>query len=159
MHKVGFMLVAVLAFAQLGSGQEPREEFQREVDADIDAVWRLFTTTEGHRAWMDDPTAIVDFKIGGTWNRGAVEHTILCFDPKRMISVRVSKLPEQFRFAKAAKDTWTIYYFTPTSKNTTVIKAVGLGYNDTEGSKVMRSTFQGTQADALDRLEKATAAR
>ena len=151
-------LVTFMAFAQQCPGQEPREEYQREVDADIDAVWRSFTTTEGFRTWMDDPDAIVDFRVGGKWDRGTIEHTILCFDPKRMISVRITELPERLRFAKAAKDIWTVYYFTPTTRNTTLIRVVGLGYVDTESSNVIRSTFKATQADAIDRLVKATAA-
>jgi hypothetical protein len=32
---------------------------------------------------------------------------------------------------------------------------VGLGYDETEGAKIMRSYFQGTQADTVKRIAKA----
>ena len=40
-----------------------------------------------------------------------IENVILSFEPRRMLSVRVAKAPENFPFPNAIRHTWTVVYF------------------------------------------------
>lgn len=154
--------VAVLAFTSVAMAEEAREVFEAEIDAGVDDVWAAFTTTEGMKSWVA-PLADIDFKVGGKWranynkegklgDASTIENTILCYDPKRMISLKATGFPESFPFKEAAKETWSVFYFEPVSDTKTKITIVGLGYNDTEQSKKMRSYFKTANKYSLDQL-------
>ena len=159
------VFVATLALANIASAQEKREVFEAEVDASVDDVWIAFTTTEGLKSWVA-PLADIDLKVGGKWranynaegklgDSSTIENTILCYDPKRMISLKATGFPEGFKFKDAAKETWSIFYFTAVSDSKTKITVVGLGYNDTEQSKKMRSFFETANKYSMDQLSAA----
>ncbi len=144
---------------------EPREVFEVEIDTSIDDVWAAFTTTAGLKSWIA-PLADIDFRVGGKWRANynkdgrlgdatTIENTILCYDPKRMISLKATGFPDGFPFKEAAKDTWSIFYFTPVTETRTKITVVGLGYNDTEQSKKMRSFFETANKYSIDQLSAA----
>ena len=112
------------------------------------------------------PLADIDFKVGGKWRANynkdgklgdatTIENTILSFDPKRMLSLKATGFPDGFLFKDAAKETWTIFYFTPVSEMKTKITVVGPGYNDTEQSKKMRSFFETANKYSMDQLRAA----
>lgn len=164
-HHIKFVLIASLAFSAISVAEEPREVFEVEIDASIDDVWTAFTTTEGLQSWVA-PLADIDFRVGGKWranykkdgklgDANTIENTILCYDPKRMISLKATGFPKDFPFKDAAKDAWSIFYFTPLSETRTRIKVVGLGYNDTEQSKKMRSFFETANKYSIDQLSAA----
>jgi len=50
-----------------------------------------------------------------------IENTILCYDPKRMLSIKATAFPEGFEFVDAAKETWSIFYFAKVSDSKTKI--------------------------------------
>jgi len=158
-------IIATLAFSSFSVAQEPREVFEVEIDAGIDDIWHAFTTTEGLKSWVA-PLADVDLKVGGKWranykkngklgDASTIENTILCYDPKRMISLKATGFPAGFKFKDAAKDTWSIFYFTPVSESKTKITVVGLGYTDTDQSKKMRSFFETANKYSMDQLKAA----
>lgn len=165
------VLMALLIPAALLSGKETgpaaaedREVVEAEIDASIDDVWHAFTTSDGLRTWVA-PLVEIDFKIGGTLRanynaQGAlgdastIENTILSFDPKRMLSMRVTKAPEGFPFANAIKDLWTVIYFEEISPDRTKLTQVGLGYTDTEESQQMRAFFVAANAYQLNVLKE-----
>ena len=60
--------------------------------------------------------------------------------------------PEGFPFKEAAKETWSIFYFTPVSEMKTKITVVGLGYNDTEQSQKMRAFFGTANKYSMEQL-------
>jgi len=164
-HYFTFAFMAILAFSSIAVAQERREVFEVEIDASIDDIWDAFTTTEGIKSWVA-PLAEVDFKVGGKWranynkdgklgDASTIENTILCYDPKRMISLKATGFPENFPFKEAAKDTWSIFYFEPVSKTRTKITVVGLGYNDTPQSKKMRAFFETANKYSIDKLSAA----
>jgi len=157
-------LATIFAISPVGA-HDAREVFEYEVDASVDDVWRAFTTTEGLQSWVA-PLAEIDFKVGGLWRANynaegvlgdptTIENTILSFDPKRMISLRATTFPEGFPFEEAARDAWSIFYFSPISPGKTRITVVGLGYTDSEQSQKMRSFFAEANAYSLDQLNKA----
>lgn len=156
---------ATFAMCEISVAQEPREVFEVEINASVDDIWDAFITTDGLRSWVA-PLADIDLKVGGKWRANynkngklgdakTIENTILCYDPKRMISLKATGFPEGFEFEAAAKETWSVFYFTPVSKAKTKITVVGLGYNDTEKSKKMRSFFETANKYSMDQLSAA----
>ena len=154
--------IATLVFCSVSVAQEPREVFEVEINAGVDDIWNAFTTAEGLKSWVA-PLADIDFKVGGKWRANynkdgklgdatTIENTILCYDPKRMLSLKATGFPEGFEFEDAAKETWSIFYFIPVSETKTKITIVGLGYNDTEQSKKMRSFFKTANKYSMDQL-------
>ena len=141
-----------------------RELIETEVEASIDEVWNAFTTTSGLQTWCA-PLVEIDLKVGGKMkanydlkgeigDANTIENTILCFDPKRMLSLKATKAPEGFPFPNAIKEVWTVMYFEKVSPNKTKITLVGLGYTDTEESKKMRGFFAAANNYELDKLKE-----
>ncbi len=160
-------LFAIGAKASENSADSMKAIYITQVDAPISKVWQAFSTKQGLESWMA-PVADVDMKVGGLMlsnydangsleDESAIANSILSFEPERMLSLKASKFPKDFPFVKAAKKTWSIFYFTPISVNTTEIKVVGLGYTDSEESKKMRSFFEGANSYSLNQLKKALA--
>ena len=158
-------LAVSLAFCSPSIAEENREVFEVEIDANVDDIWDAFTTTDGLKLWVA-PLADIDLRVGGKWRANynkdgklgdptTIENTILCYDPKRMLSMKATGFPEGFEFEAAAKETWSIFYFTPLSESKTKITVVGLGYNDTEQSKKMRSFFATANQYSMNQLRDA----
>lgn len=146
-------------------GQDNRIVDEFEIEASVDDVWNAFTTTDGLKSWVA-PLVDIDFRVGGKWRANynkdgqlgdetTIENTILCYDPKRMLSIKATGFPEGFEFVDAAKETWSIFYFQRVSETTTRITIVGLGYNDTEQSKRMRAFFKPANKYSMDQLKAA----
>lgn len=161
------LLTLAAWFALSGTlvAQEGREVFDVEIDASIDEIWEAFTTTEGLKSWVA-PLADIDFRVGGKWranynkdgalgDASTIENTILCYDPKRMIALKATGFPEDFQFKEAAKDMWSVFYFTPLSEARTKITIVGLGYNESEESQKMLAFFKPANKFTMDQLSAA----
>lgn len=82
-----------------------------------------------------------------------IENTIICYDPKRMLSIKVSKVPQGFPFPQAVKSMWTVIYFEAESTTKTRVKIVGLGFGDDDESKQMRAFFDRGNAQTLRQLQ------
>ncbi|MFK7766747.1 MAG: SRPBCC domain-containing protein [Mariniblastus sp.] len=156
---------SLLALSAAVVAQETRQVFEVEIDASVDDIWNAFTTTEALQSWVA-PLADIDFRVGGRCRANydsegklgdakTIENTILCYDPKRMISLKATGFPEGFEFEEAAKDTWSIFYFTPVSDAKTKITIVGLGYNDSEQSQKMLTFFKPANKYSMDQLSAA----
>lgn len=166
MLRILLVSIAVLAFSSAVVAQEDKRvvaEF--EIEASVDDVWNAFTTTDGLKSWVA-PLADIDFRVGGKWranynadgklgDTSTIENTILCYDPKRMISLKATGFPEGFEFVDVAKDTWSVFYFKSVAETKTKITIVGLGYNDTEQSKKMRSFFKPANEYSMKQLAAA----
>jgi uncharacterized protein YndB with AHSA1/START domain len=134
------------------------------VAAPLDDVWTAFTTKKGQESWMVAHSEI-DLKIGGKMRthydpKGSIgdaktiENTIICYDPKHMLSLRVSKPPDGFPFPNAVKNMWTVIYFEASGPMTTRVRSVGLGIGDDEESKKMRAFFDRGNAFTLKKLQE-----
>jgi uncharacterized protein YndB with AHSA1/START domain len=159
------MILAVTALLAVSTAlvtQETREVLEVEIDASVDDIWNAFTTTEGLQSWVA-PLADIDFRVGGKWranykedgelgDANTIENTILCYDPKRMISLKATGFPEGFEFEEAARETWSIFYFQPVSDTKTRITIVGLGYNESEQSQKMLAFFRPANKYSMDKL-------
>jgi hypothetical protein len=107
----------------------------------------------------------IELKIGGRMrthydpkgvigDAKTIENTIICYDPKRMLSVKVSKPPQGFPFPAAVKNMWTVIYFEADSPKTTRVRVVGLGFGNDEESKSMRAFFDRGNAYTLKKLQE-----
>lgn len=107
------------------------------VAAPVDTVWAAWTTDEGLRSWLA-PHTDIDLRIGGVLranydSRGVlgdsqtVEREILSFEPNKMLSVRVVKLPDGFPFVSTIRSMWTVVYFEPLGRERTQVRVVSLG--------------------------------
>ncbi len=108
--------------------------------------------------------AEVDLRIGGLMrshydpkgaigDSGTIENTILCLDPKHMLSFRVSKPPEGFPFPNEVRAMWTVIYLFAERPNLTRIRIVGLGFSEDENSQKMRQFFDRGNAYTLKGLQ------
>ncbi len=158
---------ALLVFVSASThGQDDNrivDEF--EIEANVDDVWNAFTTSSGLKSWVA-PLADIDLRVGGKWRANynkdgklgdatTIENTILCYDPKRMLSLKATGFPEGFEFAEAARETWSIFYFTDISDTRSKITIVGLGYTDSEQSKKMRAFFKPANKFSIEQLKAA----
>ncbi|MEL7500641.1 MAG: SRPBCC domain-containing protein [Planctomycetota bacterium] len=165
MQNVILVFTAALLACTTAIAQEDRVVDEFEIEASVDDVWNAFTTTDGLKSWVA-PLADIDFRVGGKWranynNSGklgdetTIENTILCYDPKRMLSIKATGFPKGFEFVEAAKETWSIFYFTKISDTKTKITIVGLGYTDSEQSKKMRAFFKPANKYSMGQLKAA----
>jgi uncharacterized protein YndB with AHSA1/START domain len=166
MIRILSLACSVAAFsAALAVAEDDRQVLEIEIDASIDQVWDAFTTTAGLKSWAA-PLADVDFKIGGKWRANynaqgklgdatTIENTILSYDPRRMLSIRPTRFPQGFPFVEAARQTWTVFYFSPVTKARTKLRLVGLGYTDDKQSQQLRAFFLQGNKFSLQKLAQA----
>ena len=134
------------------------------IDAPVDAVWNAWASGDGLRSWLA-PHADIDLRVGGRMrtNYGAqgslgdpqtIENTILSLDPKRMLSIQVSRVPDGFPFPNAVKHMWTVMYFEPVGSDRTRLRVVGLGFQPDDESQRMRAFFERGNATTLQQLQR-----
>lgn len=139
------------------------------IEAPVDSVWWAWTTGEGLRAWLA-PHADIDLRIGGTMrtnydpsgglgDAGTIENAILSLEPFRMLSIRVSRAPDGVPFPTAIFRMWTVIYLVPRSENQTMIRVVGLGFEEDEESQRMRKFFEQGNRATLAKLHSYFGAR
>lgn len=113
---------------------------ERVVDAPVEEVWRMFTTSDGARQWMA-PKIDIDFRVGGlirsSYHPESTlddEHTILnrvlTYEPHRMISIRNEQAPAGFANAELFQQTWSVMLFDPVDDGRTRVRLVGLNYGE-----------------------------
>ena len=164
---IAVILVAVFSSSVCPAvlADDSRAVFETEIPASIDDVWTAFTTTKGLKTWMA-PLVEIEFKVGGIMKANynskgkigdatTIENTILSFDPKRMLSLKATKFPKGFPFVTAAKNAWTVFYFSKVSASRTKITVVGLGYTEDAQSLKMRAFFDTANKYSLNKLAEA----
>jgi uncharacterized protein YndB with AHSA1/START domain len=134
------------------------------VNAPVDEVWKALTTKDGIESWMVAKTEF-ELRVGATWKTSyskqstldddtAIQHTILAFDPGRMLSFRTVKYPKGFAFPDAIAKTWTVIYLEPVGERQTRFTGRMLGFADDEESQKMRAFFERGNQQTLDSLIK-----
>jgi hypothetical protein len=84
----------------------------------------------------------------------SVSRACRCYDPERMLSIKVTKFPEGFPFPNAVRGMWPVIYFEAVSPRTTRVRIVGLGFGDDEESRKMRAFFDRGNAFTLKKLPR-----
>jgi len=160
-----FLTAAMALFSPVALGAEDQPlVHEGTVAAPVADVWAAFATKAGQESWMVAHSEI-DLKIGGKMSthydpKGVIgdpktiENTILCYEPERMLSIKVSKPPEGFPFPNAVKNMWTVIYFEADGPTATRVRIVGLGFGDDEESKKMRAFFDLGNAFTLQKLQE-----
>ena len=135
------------------------------INAPVEKVWDAWATSEGLRSWLA-PHAEIDFRIAGLMRANynpdgtlgdgqTIENTILSYDPQKMISIRVSKAPDDFPFPGAIFDMWTIIYFDSDGPERTKVRIVANGFSTGEESQAMRAFFdQGNEITLREMQER-----
>jgi uncharacterized protein YndB with AHSA1/START domain len=157
--------VAVVLCCNGVRAQDPGSvEHEGIVEAPLGDVWAAWTTDEGLRAWLA-PHADIELQVGGQLRANyaaagvlgdaqTIEHTILAFEPQRMLSIRVSAAPHDFPFPNAIADMWTVIYFEPSGPDRTQVRIVSLGFGADEESQAMRAFFEHGNAATLAQLQR-----
>ncbi len=83
-----------------------------------------------------------------------IENTILSFDPERMLSIQVSRVPDRFPFPSAIQHMWTVVYLEPVGADRTRVRVVGLGFRPDAESQRMRAFFERGNAMTLQQLQR-----
>jgi uncharacterized protein YndB with AHSA1/START domain len=156
---------AILAFVAAGraASVEP-VVIEGIVNAPIEQVWKAFTTKEGIESWMVTKTEF-QLRVGATWRTSyskdsnlnddaSIHHTILAYDPGRMLAFRTIKTPRNFPFPNAISKTWNVVYFEPAGIGRTKVTTHMLGYEDNEESQKMRTFFEAGNKTTMDSLVK-----
>jgi uncharacterized protein YndB with AHSA1/START domain len=134
------------------------------IDAPLDAVWAAMTTKEGQEAW-NVAHAEIDLKVGGKMRThydakgkigdpNTIENLILCFEPQRMLTIKVGTPPEKFPFKEAVKNVWHVLYFEEAGPKQTRLRLVGLGYGSDEESQKLRAFFEKGNAYTLKKMQE-----
>jgi uncharacterized protein YndB with AHSA1/START domain len=165
----GALLALLLLAEAAAAADEPRAVAAAEIEASVAEVWDAFTTTAGLRRWWA-PLVEIELAIGGAirssfdpggglGDEGTIVHTILAFDPGRMIALQPTGYPDAFPFPAAMRATWTVFYLEEFAPARTRITTVGLGYTDSEESQKLRAFFEPANAELMRRLAAALAPR
>jgi uncharacterized protein YndB with AHSA1/START domain len=162
------LLLAIACAPLPAVAASPREDkrlvHEGVVAAAVGEVWAAFTTGKGQESWLAAHSE-VELKVGGRMRthydpKGVIgdpktiENEIICYDPERMLSIKVTKAPEGFLFPNAVKGMWTVIYFEAVSPQTTRVRIVGLGFGDDEESLKMRAFFDRGNAFTLKKLQE-----
>ncbi|MCA9288329.1 MAG: SRPBCC domain-containing protein [Phycisphaerales bacterium] len=141
---LALVTVGIAAFASVASAQDAGrvQRASAVIDAPVEAVWEAFTTEEGIEAWMV-PVTSIDLRVGGEWRTSynpestlddadTIVHTILSYEPQRMISVR-TRPPESAARVFGDVDfsqLWSVFRFDPTDDGRTRVTISGMGYGE-----------------------------
>jgi len=134
------------------------------IEAPVDAVWEAWATSDGLRSWLA-PHAEIDLRVGGLMRTNysaqgslgdpqTIENKILSLDPRRMLSIQVSKAPDGLPFANAIQHMWTVVYFESLGTDRTRVRVVGLGFRPDAESQQMRTFFERGNAATLQLLQR-----
>jgi uncharacterized protein YndB with AHSA1/START domain len=156
------LLAVFVASCPAVTADDGRVVYEAKLNADIQTVWNAFTTRDGLQQWMASVIE-VELAVGGKMKANynpegkigdptTIENTILSFDPKRMLSLKVTKFPKGFPFEDVGKAAWSVFYFSELPSSRTKVTVVGLGYTDDERSQEMRAFFAAANKYSLVKL-------
>jgi uncharacterized protein YndB with AHSA1/START domain len=139
------------------------------VEAPVDSVWAAWTTSDGLRAWLA-PHAEIDLRLGGAMRTNynaagalgdpqTIENTVLSFEPRRMLSIRVAKAPDDFPFANAIQHMWTVLYLEEAGPGQTRLRVVSMGFRADDESQRMRAFFERGNAITVQAIQRHFSAR
>jgi uncharacterized protein YndB with AHSA1/START domain len=134
------------------------------VDARVEEVWRIFSTSEGYKV-LGPALAEVDLRLGGTirsrygadgtlGDAETIENTILAYEPPTMMATRIAKTPATFPFKEAWKPTWTVVTLVPVDGGKTLLRAASLGFGTDEESVAMRRFFEAGNQSVIANVQR-----
>jgi uncharacterized protein YndB with AHSA1/START domain len=160
-----------MLYLKMGGSAKPSapDRMERELDAPITEVWKLFTTSDGLKQWMATQVELEALKPGakirtryGTdgkpGDEGGIEHTILCVEPERLFAFQCTKQPATFPFKTAIKNVYFIIHLSPIGPDRTLLTMTTVGYTNDQESRQLRAFFETGNSQTFDQMRKALAA-
>jgi len=158
-----FIVVLALGLGTAAQAQDPLTS-EGIVAAPVADVWAAFTTGAGLRSWMA-PHADIDLRVDGlmrasykpdaTLGDGStIVNRILSFEPQRMFSMKVARAPDDFPFAAAIQQMWTVVYFDELPEAKTKLRVVSMGFTPDAESQRMRAFFERGNAYTVKKLQE-----
>jgi uncharacterized protein YndB with AHSA1/START domain len=134
------------------------------IDAPVDTVWSMFTTTEGASQWMVAKVDI-DLRVGGSMRTSynpqstlddefTIVNRILAYEPMHMIATRNVQAPAGFEWIEQFQQTWSVTYFESLGPNRTGLRIVGLGYGEGPQWDRLYTFFEAGNQQVLDQLKR-----
>lgn len=134
------------------------------VNAPMEEVWKVFSTSEGYRI-LGPALAEVELSIGGTirsryradgtlGDEETIENVILAYEPPTMMAIQIQKPPKTFPFKEAWKHTWTVITLSPVEGDKTRVRISSLGYGTDEESLAMRRFFEFGNQLTIENIQK-----
>ena len=132
------------------------------INAPVDEVWRLFTTSAGLESWMA-PHADIELKVGGLMrvneetdgqvgDDNTIVRQILSFDPQRMLSIKAYRSATDSGYL--TEGMWWVIYFQPLEPGgMTNVRIVTLGYPDEEKLPKGREFYRKDSSETLEQLQ------
>jgi uncharacterized protein YndB with AHSA1/START domain len=162
-----FALTALLVAAPLAAARAERSlHHETVVDAPIDGVWAAFTTKEGTESWMV-AQAEIDLRVGGTMRThydpkgklgdpNTIVNEILSFEPRRMLSLRAVKAPENTVAARimALGSTWSVIRLEAAAPDRTRVHVSSYGWGEGPEWDEAYRFFEKGNAWTLERLRQ-----
>jgi uncharacterized protein YndB with AHSA1/START domain len=162
------MRAALLLVLGLSAGAFAADEvsFVNEgvVDAAVEEVWKVFSTSEGYKV-LGPALAEVDLRIGGTirsrygsdgplGDAETIENVILAYEPPTMMATRIRKTPRSFPFQNAWKNPWTVVTLTPVGAGRTSVRVASVGFGADEESVAMRGFFEAGNQQVIETIRR-----
>lgn len=158
-----FGLVVLLVTGTAARAEEP-VVIEGIVDAPVAEVWKVWTTRAGLESWLA-PHADIDLRVGGLMratydpagtlgDAGTIENRVLAFERERMLTIRVSKAPDDFPFRQIVSGMTTVLSFEPESDGRTLVRVSATGFTDDPDSQRMKNFFARGNARTLTQLQR-----
>jgi uncharacterized protein YndB with AHSA1/START domain len=159
-----------MLYTRLGGSRLPPapDRMEREINAPVSEVWKLFTSNDGLKQWMATQVEMEALKPGakirtryGTdgkpGDEGGIEHTILCVEPERLFAFQCTKQPEKFPFKNAIKDIYFVLHLQPIGSERTLLTMTTVGYTNDKESRQLQAFFEEGNSQTFDALRAAVA--
>jgi len=152
-----------------GEPQTPApDRMEREIDAPVADVWKLFQSNEGLKQWMATQVEMEALKPGakirtkyGTEGKpgdeGGIEHTILCVEPERLFAFQCTKQPAAFPYREAIKNIYFVMHLEPIGPERTLLTFTTMGYTKDPESRKLQAFFEEGNSQTFDQLRAAVA--
>lgn len=163
------LLIALLGAWSIGVHADGTDRIVQEtlINAPVEAVWNAYTTKTGVESWMV-PHAEVELAVGGKLMTNfdsngrigdpqTIEHTILAYEPQRMLAMKIAKAPAGLPYQNAIKQIWSVLYFTPEGGKTRV-REVTMGFGPDPESQQLRQFLLEGNRTLMTQLQKRFAA-
>lgn len=134
------------------------------VDAPLNDVWHVFTTSEGWESWAV-AFANVDFRVGGIIETSYDPHAkpgdpanirnkVLSYLPYRMLSIQAVQAPPGFPHAELLPNLHSVIEFEAVDESRTRVIINGVGYGEGEGYDRLLEFFRRGNAWTFEKLRQ-----
>ena len=144
------------------SGQRVLRQ-EGELEAPVDTVWRILTTSEGLRSFLA-PAVWIDFRSGGRWETahaagaqqgdpGNIVNEVLAYLPNEMFAVRVVQATSTFVHPEIAKQVWSVYQLQPVGDRRTKLTVSMVGWPSGPAADSVYQFFERGNAFTMRQLQ------